>query len=123
MRLTENDFPKKENTVKNHQTDSNLNHSANENPFAEDALATVDMSFREKRRYKKKILKQRLSTMDKNERKKYIFQYYKGYMIGAVCLILFICFALQFIYKATIPTDLTVMIANENTAQPSEYIK
>ena len=119
MRITEEDIKKQESNTSNPDISE---ETSNDNPFEEDSLATAGMSFKEKQHYKKELLNKRLATMNKEEKRAYLIQYYKGHFIFGLCLILFLCFTVRFIYKASIPVDLTVMIANDAIASPSDYI-
>ncbi len=94
-----------------------------EDLYKEDALALVGLSPKEKLAYYRKDYQQRTVSMEKKEKFLYTLQYYKWYFLGALALLVCLCWVGKTVYTATLPVELRVAILNdtENT-KAKDYI-
>ena len=94
-----------------------------EDLYKEDALALVGLSPKEKLAYYRKDYQQRTASMEKKEKFLYTLQYYKWYFLGALVLLVCLCWVGKTVYTATLPVKLRVAILNdtENT-KAKDYI-
>lgn len=94
-----------------------------EDLYKEDALALVGLSPKEKLAYYRKDYQQRTASMEKKEKFLYTLQYYKWYFLGALALLVCLCWVGKTVYTATLPVELRVAILNdtENT-KAKDYI-
>lgn len=94
-----------------------------EDLYKEDALALVGLSPKEKLAYYRKNYQQRTASMEKKEKFLYTLQYYKWYFLGALVLLVCLCWVGKTVYTATLPVKLRVAILNdtENT-KAKDYI-
>lgn len=106
-------------------TDNNEKGDAEreENIFADDSLAMAGMTFRERARHKREVLKKRLATMDKKEGRKYIIYYYKWQFVAALVLLFLVSVTGRAIFKAVTPTPLKLVVVNFGSCEElTEYI-
>lgn len=122
MKFTEEDFIKKNQDATTDISSSPNPSRADDDSFAADPLLMYDMTFKEKQKYKKDLLFKRLATMEKSEKRKYIIHYYKYHFLVILLAIFCVYGVAHKIYIACLPTELTLMIANEYDISPSDYI-
>lgn len=105
------------------KSDAAQEDNQKEESYKEDSLALVGLSPKEKLAYYRKDYQQRTASMEKKEKFLYTLQYYKWYFLGALVLLVCLCWVGKTVYKATLPVELRVAILNdtENT-KAKDYI-
>lgn len=109
-----------ENETTEDMVDDLDDNSDEEDLYSENALELSRMSFKEKCHYKKELRKKRLSTMDKDEKRKYVVHYYKWHFLGGILCIFLLFWLGQTIYKANLPTALILAITNDGANYTAE---
>ncbi|MDO5154472.1 MAG: hypothetical protein Q4D51_00760 [Eubacteriales bacterium] len=122
MRMTEENYDREHDQVKEVTSKESKNANAEEDLFNDDLIALSEMSTKERMSYKWERLQKRLATMEPNEKRKYIIHYYKYHFIVALLALALLIGAGAKVYDNCRPVDLFVMIANDFNMEHEEQV-